>query len=185
MFTPSLLVCVLCLFSPSSSFRTCVCGTAVRDVCLIFPLSFFDLLVTLPSNLGRHFLHRIGRLSCNRSNLPTQALLTTDSMPRPSRTRVQTRAITPQDEAFDIDDVSDNDDVSDSDDDNELPRANHGPHAEPSAQKTYPVNDPDVCHVSKNTAHDIHYFFQKIGENNVCTVCKYVFLRSWLFSFLI
>src|SRR6266403_5431827 len=102
--------------------------------------------------------------------------------PWQSCTCVQTRASTPQDKGFDIDNVSG------SDNDNELPHGNHSPHVESPSQETCipnNVNNPDTIHVSKNTSHDIYYFFRMIGDNNVCIVCRQVFLRSWLLSFLI
>ena len=124
----------------------------------------------------------------NRKAVPPQVEPPTgtgnpDSAPaRRSRTHVQTKTGTLQDEEqFDIDAISG------SEDDSEPPCGDHGCDANSTAQggkSSNQVNDPDTVPSSKKAANDIRHFFDKSGNKVVCKICRQVFLRSQLFSFL-
>ena len=93
-----------------------------------------------------------------------------DSVPaRRSRTRVQTRAGSLQDEEqFDLDAISG------SEDDYEPPCGDHGCDANSTAQGEVSrnrVNDPDTT-LPKTTANDIHHFFDKSRDTVVCKLYR-------------
>jgi hypothetical protein len=106
-----------------------------------------------------------------------------DSAVRRSRTRMQTGTGTPQDEEqFDLGAISSSEDGY-----NEQPPSDHGCDADSLAHggnSHNHVNDPDTAPRPKTTAYDIRYFFIKSGNKVVCHICRQVFLRSRLFSFL-
>ena len=112
----------------------------------------------------------------------------TRNLPALRRTprHIPTRPNTPQDkEHFDLHDVSGSEDdyvasaVSQSD------GSTHAKSTAREGDDPCRVNDPDAGIDSgpKATA-DIRYFFDKSGEKRICKLCKQVFLRSRLFSFL-
>jgi len=76
-------------------------------------------------------------------------------------------------ELFDLDNIS----GSDADDDPPVQRARHNrDHNEPTVAQI--INNPDPKPLKVSTAADVHYYFEKIGIQNVCRECTYVFLLS-------
>ena len=92
--------------------------------------------------------------------------------PQPTRTlRTRTAGNVPDHDDSEFIDLGN---VSDSDDDPPAQRAHHNNTEHETVAQI--VNNPDPKPPKVSTAADVHYFFELIGNQRVCKVCKYVFL---------
>jgi hypothetical protein len=123
-----------------------------------------------------------------QTSLPTQVLtnLTAEPQPdvpvarRPPRTRTQaSSAALEEGEHFDLN-VSGSEDDADQDT-QPAHRSSTQARATTARGDSNRINDPTVPSPS-NAALDVHYFFEKVGDQNVCKECRQV--RALLTSVL-
>lgn len=119
-----------------------------------------------------------------QASLPTKAVTTVprepqpDSAPtrRPARNRRQASEAALEEEEGEHFDLTQ---VSGSDDDDESIQPAHRSSTQAVATTVQgernQINDPTVS-LSSNAALDVHYFFEKIGDQNICKECRQVFL---------